>query len=124
MIEQLAGVLIVGLAAWRLAVLVVEDRVLRTPRDTVMARLEQWATWEPGGGVLGWVKRVRFHVADFTGRLLECVACVSVWTAAILTLWWQGTGAGVDTAAVSIFASSAVAYSLDAVMADRVVPRS
>lgn len=78
MIDDVAGVLVVGLAAWRIASLL----VFEAGPFHVFARLRDWARL-PNPGLPPREPRA------LIGGILSCVWCASVWLAAILWVVWS-----------------------------------
>lgn len=71
--DGLIRVLLVGLAGWRLAyMLVVEDG----PWDVFLRTRERFAV-DPG------------EITGFWGLLLACIYCTSVWTSTAMWLAWE-----------------------------------
>lgn len=93
MIEAVAATLVLGLASYRLTLLLVEDRILAGPR----LQLQNWLTItaaRPTAGV-PLVGRIRRGAASAVLEVSRCEQCLSVWASAALTalLWgWAGQG--------------------------------
>lgn len=110
-ISQIFYLLIIAMAAARVAVLIAHDSILAGPREWIFLR------WPPVDNHLA---GFAYQTMDKSGRtlpagakrdasmlseLITCTRCLTVWTGAVFYLWGEGIGHG---AAATVAAPLAV----------------